>query len=652
MSSSDNSNSNALAASTSSISTTILSTSSSSISSSGLGKRPRSVMFDVQDGDDDDDSQGLISFSSGSGKVEMTPSSFASSSSSKQQKIEKAESVGSVKVEQPISSSSSSSNSSVSSFANISGSKLSAISQKKKALFQFAEDSVSNAKSEISDNQALKNYYDAPDSSDEDAEDNGNQDENDEDFDHNDNTAPAPVSLAELDSKLAEARSLFNNKQYSDASALFDRIMPTIIAKYDNDDLAFPLAQVYVDYGKCLLYQCQQESDAFAGGSGNANSASSASSLSTSSDAGKKDNSDDLQIAHENLEVARVIYEREIESYKSNLSESSSSSSSSTSSTTTASSTTQLTLPELELKLASVLMYLGDVSMESEQWDTAYGDLAKCLSIRKRHLSRTDRLIAATHSDMGNVAMWNNKPSIALYHYRIAAAVFSEIVVEKFNSLKSVLNAVDVSKLNGIPAVDTADAFKQIASLRPSSVANDVDSSSSSSSSSLSSSSSSPATSSATLHQDTAIVNNIWTAFSKIQTLQKELEDDKEIRESLVEKVQDLEQEVIEAINEARSLSSSSSTTSATSSSSATTSSSSSKIESITQDTNLSAMFKGIMQSIIGQHGDSNEDNDFGLLSSSAPSSTSNMLSSTSSSSSSSSSETVAAPLVKRKQKA
>ena len=78
---------------------------------------------------------------------------------------------------------------------------------------------------------------------------------------------------------------------------------------------------------------------------------------------------DDLQAAWEVLDMARVIYDKAIESGSG------------------------LETSSLSLKLANVYLALGDVSMESDSFDSAAEDFKKALRLRQAHLSSDDRAI-------------------------------------------------------------------------------------------------------------------------------------------------------------------------------------------------------------------------------------------------------------------
>merc|ERR1712121_493555 len=100
----------------------------------------------------------------------------------------------------------------------------------------------------------------------------------------------------------------------------------------------------------------------------------------TSADEGKpgtskegKDEEEDvsnLQLAWEILELAKVIYTRHEKK-------------------------------EMKLKAAEAHLKLGEVCLETEQYETAIDDLNKCLSIQKEHLEPESRLIAETHYQIG-----------------------------------------------------------------------------------------------------------------------------------------------------------------------------------------------------------------------------------------------------------
>lgn len=79
-----------------------------------------------------------------------------------------------------------------------------------------------------------------------------------------------------------------------------------------------------------------------------------------------------LKLAWEMLELVKIIFQRQADGDK-----------------------------QISLKLAEVYMYLGEIGLESVNYDVAIEDINKCLEIRKGHLGEDDRRVAETLYNLG-----------------------------------------------------------------------------------------------------------------------------------------------------------------------------------------------------------------------------------------------------------
>jgi hypothetical protein len=176
------------------------------------------------------------------------------------------------------------------------------------------------------------------------------------------------------------------------------------ISAHGEQDLA--CAPAYTEYARALLRKAQAEGDPFggalskkgeakpqAGGSGvGASSSSDQGAGATADDEGDavddddadaggggdgegegEEESDDLELAFQCFEVARIIYEKAGASH--------------------------------ELPLADVLECLGEVSMENEMWEDAVGELERSLGIKRRLLGEADRQVAHLHYQVATAAV-------------------------------------------------------------------------------------------------------------------------------------------------------------------------------------------------------------------------------------------------------
>merc|ERR1712034_282075 len=82
-----------------------------------------------------------------------------------------------------------------------------------------------------------------------------------------------------------------------------------------------------------------------------------------------------LQLAWEMLELAKVVYTKQIETGGDNK-------------------------PEMEEKLCSSILALGEVSIENENYSQAVEDIKLCLK-KQENLPKDSRIIAETHYQLG-----------------------------------------------------------------------------------------------------------------------------------------------------------------------------------------------------------------------------------------------------------
>uniref|UniRef100_A0A8W8IJ41 Nuclear autoantigenic sperm protein n=1 Tax=Magallana gigas TaxID=29159 RepID=A0A8W8IJ41_MAGGI len=109
----------------------------------------------------------------------------------------------------------------------------------------------------------------------------------------------------------------------------------------------------------------------------------------------KKENPDDisnLQLAWEMLELAKVIYLKE-EDKKS------------------------------KLKAAESFLKLGEISLETENYEQALSDFQECLKIQEAELEPDDRLLAETHYQLGLAHGFNKQYDESIDQYRKAIKV-------------------------------------------------------------------------------------------------------------------------------------------------------------------------------------------------------------------------------------
>jgi len=118
---------------------------------------------------------------------------------------------------------------------------------------------------------------------------------------------------------------------------------------------------------------------------------------------GKKDDDDpsNLQLAWEMLELAKVVYTKQIESGDLE------------------------NKAQIEERLCSIMISLGEVSIENENYAQAVEDLKACLS-KQDSLSKDSRIVAETHYQLGVAQGYNNQFEDAVSSLNTAIKILKE----------------------------------------------------------------------------------------------------------------------------------------------------------------------------------------------------------------------------------
>jgi tetratricopeptide (TPR) repeat protein len=180
------------------------------------------------------------------------------------------------------------------------------------------------------------------------------------------------ASNNQTDVRLEEGKKLMKKGEYEEAIGLFSSFLQSRVEEFG--ELAVESAQAYYEYGNALLVQQEENpSDTLIGNADDKNdSANGASTIpdtvvgsddeneedGNEEDGNEKDD-DDLQIAWENLDVARLILEKSSEGY--------------------------------EQLLSSVYIRLGDLMRLEERPADAVTEYMKALSLREKICSSNDR---------------------------------------------------------------------------------------------------------------------------------------------------------------------------------------------------------------------------------------------------------------------
>lgn len=88
---------------------------------------------------------------------------------------------------------------------------------------------------------------------------------------------------------------------------------------------------------------------------------------------------------------------------------------------------------EDQLKVAEILLALGEISLEEENFQGSLEDLQKCLKIHKQYLSPDDRLLAQTYYQLGLAYSFTSDYDSALENYQKSV----DVIEIRISSLKS-----------------------------------------------------------------------------------------------------------------------------------------------------------------------------------------------------------------------
>uniref|UniRef100_T1J7G1 Tetratricopeptide SHNi-TPR domain-containing protein n=1 Tax=Strigamia maritima TaxID=126957 RepID=T1J7G1_STRMM len=155
---------------------------------------------------------------------------------------------------------------------------------------------------------------------------------------------------------------------------------------------------------------------------------------STSTDDGtKKEETEEeitnLQLAWEMLELSKLIFSRQSEGNK-----------------------------EKQLKLAEIHLYLGEVSLESENYGQAIEEFNQCLNIQMECLQPENRLLAETHYQLGLAHAFSDLFDEGVEHFKMAY----QIIEEKIGALTIVAAGQEMEKEPDImSAADPVKAAKE-----------------------------------------------------------------------------------------------------------------------------------------------------------------------------------------------
>ena len=88
----------------------------------------------------------------------------------------------------------------------------------------------------------------------------------------------------------------------------------------------------------------------------------------------------------------------------------------------------------MKLKAAESYLKLGEVGLETEQYEQAIGDLKSCLKLQKDHLDPESRRIAETHYQIGLACCFCGQYEDSITNYKNAVTVI-ESKIGAFSAL-------------------------------------------------------------------------------------------------------------------------------------------------------------------------------------------------------------------------
>jgi len=177
--------------------------------------------------------------------------------------------------------------------------------------------------------------------------------------------APQPEeAISEAAAQYANGKAAMEAKDWESALELYGKVIEELVQKHG--ELGKECAQGYYDYANALIRKSEESTDIFGDAVAEAEKGEQG-EQDGGAEAGE-DDADDLQIAWENLESARSIYEGSQDSH---------------------------------LELGRIYLRLGDVSMLNEQFEQAVSDFNKCLEIREEHCEPHDQRLVDVHT-----ALW------------------------------------------------------------------------------------------------------------------------------------------------------------------------------------------------------------------------------------------------------
>ena len=375
-------------------------------------------------------------------------------------------------------------------------------------------------------------------------------------------------SADQVPAKLLEAEDLHMKGDFDTALGIYCNALKLYVEKYG--ELSLEAATIYKEYGSCLFEKARTYNTTFgeAGVSPDEEGQSEQpmqdddtideESVEGGASADEDDDEDaqetdylagnndaelvesNLELAMENLDVARYIFEEHIkkstQKKQTNIYTETTEENKGTASTSeqglsaddllgpdstlavSASDihlmnmeTSKIPLERFQLLLGDVYETMGEVAMEEESWDRALSDLSRSLEIRERVEKCDGRALASVHNKLAMYYSLQNAPKKACHHYTLAASVFVNRMATKMKEVGE-LSALIQQKMEDPQFGLSKGSRKYLLEIMPP-VADKID-------------------------------KEIEEIQVKMQKCLNNIADFREIRRAIMEKVQDCEEEI------------------------------------------------------------------------------------------------------------
>ena len=237
------------------------------------------------------------------------------------------------------------------------------------------------------------------------------------------------------DPRFIQGKALIHAKKYDAGIDCMCELLEALVTAYDPEHLE--TAPVLYEYGSALLLKAESTANLFGDAVEDASdkkdsNAPALTGIEKAQRAAAESSAtaEDLEIAWEVLEVARVILKKNLDNVQARI------------------------------LLARVHLRLGDHELDNGQLVDAIRDYSECLSPRLGSLPATDRRLADAHTSLAMAHLYNSVPRekadptaqrqervTAAEHYGLAADVFESLIEESVKTMSTELSVTVTAAL-------------------------------------------------------------------------------------------------------------------------------------------------------------------------------------------------------------